>query len=438
MTTTLATPAQPRTSSSIDPRLCIMMFLHYCVWGIWMPILPMYLAASPSRGGLGFTEGEQAAILAVAGSIGALASPFVGGQFADRYFSTEKYLGITMLIGGAINWLLAYQTSYLAWLVLSTIYAVVYMPTLGLTNSLALYHLSEPKRQFSLVRVWGTIAWIAVSWAFPMLWLQTDLHLRWMPPFLVGTDLPDATHRVSHGLIASAILSVIYGLFCFMLPHTPPKKDAVEPLAFAKTFRLMRMKSLAVLTVAGLLFAAVHKIYFLQTSKFFESIGVAKANVGAAMSVGQFSEILCMVLLGVMITRLGLKAVLVIGAAAYVARFTVFSIPGLPVWFYVASQFLHGICFACAWVGAFIYIDRISPADVRHSMQSVFNMVTVGAGFILGGLISGLALGPMFKQGDSLNFTGFWLATAGVAVIPVALLLIGFRDESATITADQP
>ncbi len=168
-------------------RLCLMMFLQYAVWGIWMPILPRYL-----KGELGFEGGEVAWIAAVAAAIGAVAAPFLGGQLADRYFATQKYLSAVLIAGGIINFLLADQTTFAAWLMLSIIYAVLYMPTLGLTNSLAMSHLEDPKRQFPLVRVWGTIGWIAAGWLFSMLWLKTNVRFDSLPPFFAGDDPPDA------------------------------------------------------------------------------------------------------------------------------------------------------------------------------------------------------------------------------------------------------
>jgi nucleoside transporter len=414
----------------VDPRLCLMMFLHYSVWGVWMPILPTYLAGAPEAGGLGFSERELGWIAGVAGSIGTLLSPFIAGQLADRYFSTERYLGVTLLIGGAINFVLATRTSVTGWLVLSTIYAVLYMPTLGLTNSLAMAHLSDPKRQFSLVRVWGTIAWITVLWVFPMAWLQSDLRLTWMPPFLVGDRLPDATGRIVDALRVSGAISILYGFYAFFLPHTPPKRDAVEPIAFAKAFAQLRRRSMAVLVAASFVFAAVHKLYFVQTSKFLKSIGVAEANIGAAMSVGQFSEILVMLVFGRLLARCGFRVVLTIGAAAYVARFACFGLTGMPLEFTVASQVLHGVCFACAWVTTYVYIDRIAPPDVRHSIQAVFNMTTMGLGFITGGWLSG-EIGTLFTGPDKVvNYQGIWFTAAALALIPTLLLGLAFRDET--------
>ncbi|MCH7910094.1 MAG: MFS transporter, partial [Candidatus Hydrogenedentes bacterium] len=193
----------------IKSRLGMMMFLQYAVWGFWLPILARYLQSSTEDGGLGFTPGQVGWILGLAGSIGAVTAPFIAGQLADRRFSTEKFLAVLLLLGGLIKWYTSTQTTFEAWLVLSILYSIVYQPTLALTNSLAFAHLGDADREFPRVRVWGTIGWIAASWIFPMVWLQTDLTLQALPPFLAGTELPDATGRLVDALKFSGGPSIL-------------------------------------------------------------------------------------------------------------------------------------------------------------------------------------------------------------------------------------
>lgn len=407
-------------------RLSLMMFLQYAVWGAWLPVAARYLSAPVTDGGLGFTGSEIGLILGLAGSIGALASPFIAGQVADRYFATERFLALLLVLGGIIKWVTATQTGYGSWLWLSIAYSVVYMPTLALSNSMAFAHLEDRDRQFPRVRVWGTIGWIAVSWIFPMLYLQTGLTFGWMPPFLTGPEVADATARLADSLKFSALISFAYGAFCLTLPHTPPRRDAAAPLAFAKAFGMFRERSFAVLVLVSLPISIIHQVYFLQTGPFLSSLGVLDSQIGPAMTIGQFSEILVMAGLGWMLAKLGFRRVIALGAAAYFVRYMIWSMPELPVAVLIGSQFLHGICYACFFAASFIYVDRIAPPDIRHSAQTVFGILILGGGPVLGGMLSGY-LQQQHSVAGVVDFGALWRAVALIGLGAATVFLVLFR-----------
>jgi len=413
---------------SKNSRLGTMMFLQYALWGAWLPVTARYLSAGVAEGGLGFSGSEIGMILGLAGSIGAVAAPFIAGQIADRYFSTERILAALVIIGGVVKWITAYQTDYSAWLVLSIIYSVVYMPTLALSNSITFAHMKDPDSDFPKIRVWGTIGWIAASWAFPMIWLQTDLNFQWMPPFIVGSEVANVTSRLADALIFSGVISVTYGLFCFMLPNTPPKKDAVEKLAFKKAFALFNQASFTILVVASLTVSIIHQIYFLQTGPFLSSIGLKDSQIGPAMTVGQFAEIAAMAYLGFFLKRFGFRKVIFLGVLAYAARYAVFGTVTLPIWIMVVSQAFHGICYAFFFAGAYIYVDKIADEDVRHSAQTVFGMIILGGGPVIGGWLSGY-LQETFTQAGLFDYSPFWYTLSAVGFVTALFFGVMFREQ---------
>ena len=404
------------------------MFLQYALWGAWLPVTARYLSASVAEGGLGFTGSQIGMTLGLAGSIGAVMAPFIAGQIADRYFSTERILAFLVTAGGVVKWITSYQTEYSAWLVLSIIYSVLYMPTLALSNSITFSHINNQENDFPKIRIWGTIGWIVASWVFPMIWLQTNLNFQWMPPFIVGAEVPNVTSRLADALKFSGLISITYGAFCFLLPHTPPKKDAIEKLAFKKAFELFRFSSFTTLVIASLAVSVIHQIYFLQTGPFLSHIGILDSQIGPAMTIGQFAEILTMAYLGFFLKRLGFKKVITIGVAAYFMRYAIFGTESFPVWVIVASQAFHGFCYAFFFAAAFIYVDKLADEDVRHSAQTVFGIIILGGGPVIGGWLSGY-LQNIYTVENIFNYSNFWYTVSAIGIATMVFFYAFFREQ---------
>ncbi len=412
------------------------MFLQYALWGAWLPVTARYLSASISDGGLGFSGSQIGMILGLAGSIGAIAAPFIAGQIADRYFSTERILAFLVTTGGMVKWYTALQTDYQSWLVLSILYSVLYMPTLALSNSITFAHIDDQENDFPKIRVWGTIGWIVASWVFPMIWLQTNLKIQLMPPFLVGSEVPDVTAKLVDALKFSGAISIIYGAFCFLLPNTPPNKDASEKLAFKKAFELFKYSSFTILVISSLAVSIIHQIYFLQTGPFLSHIGIPDSQIGPAMSIGQFAEILTMAYLGYFLKRLGFKKVITFGITAYFLRYAIFGTEFLPVWVMIISQAFHGFCYAFFFAAAYVYVDKIAEDDVRHSAQTVFGIIILGGGPVIGGWLSGFLqesyTNVFYDSGSEqiiFDYSIFWYTLAAIALITTIIFHFSFKEQ---------
>jgi hypothetical protein len=260
-----------------------------------------------------------------------------------------------------------------------------------------------------------------------MIYLQTDLRLQAMPPFLVGPELSGVTSRLADSLRFSAIISWGYAIFCLFLPHTPPRREGVEPLAVAKAFRLLRQPAFAVLVAASLPISIIHQIYFIQTPPFLSYLGLLDSQIGPAMTIGQFSEIAIMAVLGLMLTRLGFRTVITIGALAYFIRYAIWSTTGLPVELMVGSQALHGICYACFFAAAYIYTDKVASPDVRHSAQTVFGILILGGGPVLGGILSGV-LQDRYMTAAGVDFASLWRVVSLIGLGTAIFFFAFFRE----------
>lgn len=445
------TALEPTARQSVPwVRLSLMMFLQYAVWGVWLPILANYLGGSVAKGGLGFTGSQIGWILGLAGSIGAVSAPFIAGQLADRVMNAERALGALLILGALVKFVMTYQTSYASWMILSIIYSVLYMPTLALTNSVAFAHVTNRDRQFPPIRAWGTIGWMVASIGFPLIYMKSGIHFTSAWPFIDGANRPDQVSQMKYSMFVSGVISLAYGVFCLLaLPKTPPKRDG-EPLAFAAAFKLLTRPSCLALMVAALLISMIHQLYFVRTGPYItEAIGRPESEVGPITAIGQFSEIIFLAILGLFLKHIGYKWIIVLGALSYAARYAIFAtIPGAGA--VKLAMLLHGMNYGFFFAGAFMFVEKIAPANIRHSAQTVFGIIILGVGPVLAGVynqwLDSFAVKDAVQSiGDFSNATTaisaattlptkvfdyatFWTIQSGIAVFSMLILIVGFPN----------
>jgi len=379
-----------KPAPSLLPRLSLMMFLQYAIWGAWLPILYPFLL-----GHRGFSL-DQCGMILAAGAAGAVIGPFIAGQFADRHFATEKFLGASHLAGAALVWILADVTNFHVFLRLSLVYGMVYAPTLALTNSLAFHHLPDRDRDFGRVRLWGTVGWIVAGIAVGQ-WLL----MRHTP---AGSDeviqAAQNAGRADAFRLAS-VLGIVMGFYCFSLPHTPPVRDAAAHNATFAALKEVKRQPLATLFLLAVPVSCIHQFYFVFTSDFLSRYGRDAANSinkifgvggGGLMTIGQMSEIAVLALIPLVAKSLSRKALLGIGLLAYAARMMLFAYTDSLATVLLGVA-LHGLCFGCFLFVAFMIVDEQTTPDVRASAQNLFNLVIIGIGIIAGSWISTSVVG---------------------------------------------
>ena len=415
------------------PLLCMMMAMQFAVYGLWLPIAGRFLKADPAtEGGLGFTDSQVGWIIGLAASIGAICSPFVT-QFADRHFSAQRFLGVLMICGGIVKLITVQQTSFAAWLALSVVFAMLFMPAAAICNALAMRHLSNPTRQFAGVRLWSTVGWISVAWFFPLIALKTNVSFQWLPPFFRGDDVDFVAAKMLTSVRWSGLLAIGYGMFAFfVLPNTPPVKTEKKRFAAIEAFAMLRRPSFCVMLIVTLMLSVTHVNYFVQMSSFLKVIGLDDAYIMPVMSVGQGMELLMYAILGRLLTRFGFRTILILGALAFALRFALHGTTDLPLGLQIAGQAFHGICYAFVFGTCFIYVDKLAPKEIKNSAQSVYNFVFYGIGPFMAVQLNSL-LASRFAKDDVLDvqgFQGYWYVLAGIGLLAAIIMGVFFRDET--------
>jgi len=402
----------------LRPRLSVMMFLQYAIWGAWLPFLWSFLAGHRNM------PPEQIGNMFAAGAVGAIFGPFIAGQIADRWIPTEKLLAIHHLVGAILIWQLASIENYHSFLWFSVAYGFMYAPTMALTNSLAFHHLPDRDRDFGRVRLWGTFGWIVVGLA--------------MGQWLLHEHTADVVAGKADSFRLSALLGFAMSAYCLTLPHTPPSRG-VKRFATLEALREIAKQPLFTLFLITVPVSCIHQFYFVHTESF---LGAKQAQApeffktifgaggGGLMTIGQMSEVVVLGAITLFAKRISRKTLLAVGLLAYAARMALFAyvdvLPFPPMLTLVAGLLLHGPIFGCFIFLAFMIVDEETSADVRASAQNLYNLVIVGIGVIVGSLVAGwvakwATLEP--SDGGGTDYTRLFSVPMWAALACLALLL---------------
>jgi nucleoside transporter len=409
-----------------------MMFLEFFIWGAWLPQIFGYLGDD----GLKFNFWEQALVLN-AFSIGSIAALFFSNQFADRNFAAEKFLAFSQLVGGVAILALAWTTSFWPFFLLMLVHSLLYVPTISITNSIAFANLQDPQKDFPLVRLWGTIGWIAAAWPFIFIMADWDRVpafgsvplFEWLGDAL-GTSKTGAAaiQAKTYTFIVAGVASILLALFSLILPHTPPRPAPQGEAKFAwlEAMRLLQVPFVLILFIVTFFDAAVHSCYFVWTETYLKAVGIPANWVQAVMSIGQVAEIFTMAILGLCLKSLGWRNTMVIGVLGHAVRFAVFALVPEPIPA-ILVNLLHGICYAFFFATVYIFVDEFFPKDARASAQGLFNFLILGLGPLVGFFLWPYLGNEVFKVEGSTNFRSLFLVPSGVAVFAALLLLILFN-----------
>lgn len=390
-------------------RLSTMMFLEYFIWGAWYVTLGTWLAGS-----LHFT-GQQIGLAAGATAVGAILAPFFVGIVADRFFATQKVLGLLHLVGAALLFAASIQTSFTAFYVLVLLYCLAFMPTLSLANSLAFRQMDDPKEEFGAIRVLGSGGWIVAG-------------------LLIGSLRLEAT---STPMRLAALASLLMGVYSFTLPATPPlartEKFSMDSIFPREAIKLLGERSMLIFVIASFLICIPLQFYYAFTNLFLNQTGVSDA--AGKMTGGQMSELVCMLLIPWFFRRLGVKYMLIAGMLAWVARYLLFAYGNVNahMWMLWGGILLHGICYDFFFVTGQIYIDRKAPLHLRAAAQGIIIFITYGLGMFVGSWLSGAVVSHYALAAPvgmaTYDWKSIWMFSAGASAIVLLLFLFTFSDK---------
>lgn len=399
---------------NIKLRLTILNFLELFVFGAWLISLGGYL------GGQLHFEGIQIGKIFTTLGIASLVMPGIVGIIADKYLNAQKILGLLHIIGAGFMFFLAQTKDFdtFFWMMLG--YLTVYMPTLGLTNTVSYSILTTNKydviKVFPPIRVWGTIGFIVAEVAVGTLgWAQNNMQFYF-----------------------AMVISLIMGVYAFTIPNVPLSKSENKSLAQRlglDAFALFKEYKMAVFFIFATLLGVVLQISNAWASEFLRSFttdypsSFVVTNSNTIIALSQVSETLFILTIPFFLKKFGIKTVMIMSMLAWFLRFGLFGVgapEGIGLGYLIMSMVVYGAAFDFFNISGSLFIETETDSKYRGSAQGLFVLLTNGVGAVLGGMGSGYVV-QYFTTETGRDWLSIWLVFAAYALILAVIFGLIFK-----------
>jgi NHS family xanthosine MFS transporter len=382
-----------------------MNFLEFFVWGSWLISLGAYMSNV-----LHFTGGQVSFIYGTMG-IASIFTPALFGIVADRWMNAERVFGLAHITGALLLFWASKVTDYPTLKVIMLLNSFVFMPTIGLNNTVS-YIVLENRgfnivKDFPPIRVWGTIGFVAAMW-------MVDL---------CGFNLSPMQLYISAGA------GLLLGVYAFTMPGCPPVTSAVKRSLASSlgldAFVLFKRNKMVIFFLFAMLLGAALQITNTFGSSFLndfkttypDAFGVKHSNI--LISISQISETLFILAIPFFLRRFGIKQVMIMSIFAWVFRFGLFAVgnPGSGLWLLILSMIIYGMAFDFFNISGSLFVEKEADIKIRASAQGLFMLMTNGIGAFLGNYISGRVVDHFTDANKVKDWPPIWFSFAAYALL---------------------
>ncbi len=404
---------------SLKFRLIVLSFLQFFVWGSWLITISAYWFQNKGWSGSDF--GELFSTLGISSII----MPAIIGIIADKWMNGEKLLGLLHILGGIILFCIPMvdDSKTIYWVMLLNM--LCYMPTISLSNAVSYSILKgadyDVVKVFPPIRVWGTIGFIVAMWTISLLHLETS---------------------ATQFYVASAA-AIVLGIYSLTLPKCIPQKSGsekksvieklgLEAIGLFRQYKMSLFFFFAMLLGAALQLTNMYGDTFLHDFKnipmYADTLTVKYPAI--IMSISQISETLFILSIPFILSRFGIKKVMLFSMFAWVLRFGLFSFgnPGSGLWMIILSCIVYGMAFDFFNISGSLFVETETSPKIRASAQGLFMMMTNGFGAYFGSKLSGWLIDMYYTDASGAkDWHSIWLVFAIYALVIAILFAILFK-----------
>lgn len=367
-------------------------FVYFAFIGIFMPYFGLYLQS------LSFSAWEISLLMSQM-QLMRLFGPYLWGVLADRTGQRVRIIRLTGFISVVVFSSFFFVTSFHALLAALALLTFFWVAALPLVESLTFDHLREKTADYSRVRLWGSIGFIATVTA--------------AGAFLDNFGLAKILWIILLSLVA-------IGACGLAICEAPAHQS--QPDSSSSVGAIVRQPRVIALFAACFFMYAAHGALSIFYSIYLSDHGYSKSAVGGLWSLGVLAEIAVFYFMAVLTRRLSLRRVLLICFGAAVVRFLMIGWGvGMPA-VLVVAQLLHGLTFGAFHASTIAAINRSFAGPTRARGQALYSSLTFGAGGLIGGLLAGWTWGQF---GSSWTF----VLSSSYALLGLVLVMRWIKEE---------
>jgi PPP family 3-phenylpropionic acid transporter len=327
-------------------RLAVLYAAIFVVAGIQLPFFPVWLKA----------KGLDAQLIGIA-----LAMPMimrviaipVAARTADRYDVLRATLVVTTVASVAGYALVGLAEGAAAILATVALASLVFTPIMPLIETYALRGLGAHGQAYGPVRLWGSAAFIAGSFAAGFAADALPVRdLIWL-------------------IVAASLASALAAIFLAPLPAAPVHA-ATAPAARRA---LLRDPAFIAVVAAASLIQASHAVYYGFSALEWGADGLSGGVIAGLWALGVIAEIVLFAASGRLPPFLSPVALIVIGAVGAVVRWTAMAF-NPPLYLLPWLQLLHALSFGTTYFGSLNFVARAAPHGQGATAQGYLSIAS--------------------------------------------------------------